>query len=126
LTRLDLADGSRPVALSISWRGSASYDRLCALGQGLIAGLGPVLDHGHPLIVVSDRDIGGLLGMHCRESEGLINPIVSIDGIDLAEFDFIDIGEVLAETGAVPVVVKSLIFPSEPPDTDIRRADDKA
>lgn len=124
LIRLDLADGARPVALSISWRGSASYHRLCALGQGLITGLGPVLEQGHPLIVVSDRDIGGLLGMHCRESEGLINPIVSIDGIDLAEFDFIDIGEVLAETGAVPVVVKSLIFPSETPDTEKRRADD--
>ena len=126
LIRLDLADGVRPVALSISWRGSATYHRLSALGQGLIAGLRPVLDQAHPLIVVSDRDIGGLLGMHCRESEGLINPIVSIDGIDLAEFDFIDIGEVLAETGAVPVVVKSLIFPSEIPDTDKRRADDPA
>lgn len=126
LTRLDLADGARPVALSISWRGSASYHRLCALSQGLIAGLGPVLQQGHPLIVVSDRDIGGLLGMHCRESEGLDNPIVSIDGIDLAEFDFIDIGEVLAETGAVPVVVKSLIFPSETPDVDARRTDDPA
>jgi ethanolamine utilization protein EutA (predicted chaperonin) len=63
LTQLDLADGARPVALSIRWRGSASYYRLCALGQGLIAGLGPVLNQGHPLIVVSDRDIDGLLGM---------------------------------------------------------------
>jgi ethanolamine utilization protein EutA len=51
--------------------------------------------------------------MHCRESEGLESPIVSIDGIDLAEFDFIDIGAVIAETGAVPVVVKSLIFPEQ-------------
>ena len=126
LIRLDLTDGTRPVAVSIGWRGSASYHRLCALGQGLIAGLKPVLDQGHPLVVVSDRDVGGLLGMHCRESEGLTNPIISIDGIDLAEFDFIDIGDVLAETGAVPVVVKSLIFPSETPDLHTRRADDPA
>ena len=121
LTRLDLSDGTRPVAVSICWRGSATYHRLCALGRGLIDGLKPVLDMGHPMIVVSDNDIGGLLGMHCRESEQLKNPIISIDGIDLAEFDFIDIGEVLSETGAVPVVVKSLIFPSESPETDARQ-----
>jgi len=54
-----------------------------------------------------------LLGIHCREEEKLATPIVSIDGIQLREFDFIDIGEVLRSTGAVPVVIKSLLFPEE-------------
>ena len=113
LARLDMLDGSRAAAVSIGWQGSATYHRLAALAQGLIHGLKPVLDTGHPFVIVSDGDIGGLLGMHCRESEGLESPIVSIDGIDLAEFDFIDIGAIIAETGAVPVVVKSLIFPAQ-------------
>ena len=36
--------------------------------------------------------------------------IVSIDGIDLKDFDFIDIGQELPDAKAVPVVIKSLIF----------------
>jgi len=40
------------------------------------------------------------------------NPIVSIDGIVLKEFDFIDIGALLETSGAVPVVIKSLVFPT--------------
>jgi len=113
LARLDLADGGKPVAVALPWRGSATFHRLSGLCQGLLSGLTPVLSRGHPLIVVVDGDIGGLFGIHCREEEKLANPIVSIDGIELKEFDFIDIGEVLRDTGAVPVVIKSLLFPSD-------------
>jgi len=112
LTRLDLAGGDQPVAVATPWRGSATFHRLRALCRGLIAGLRPVLDKGHPLILVVDGDIGGLIGIHCRQEEGLQNPIVSIDGIELKEFDYVDIGAVLRTTGAVPVVIKSLLFPS--------------
>lgn len=113
LRRLDLANGDKPVAVALPWRGSASFDRLSGLCKGLLSGLAPLLDHGHPLIMVVDGDVGGLLGIHCRDEEKLTNPIVSIDGIELKEFDFIDIGAVLRDTGAVPVVIKSLLFPSD-------------
>jgi ethanolamine utilization protein EutA len=39
-------------------------------------------------------------------------PVVSIDGLELKEFDYIDIGAMLDTSGAVPVVIKSLIFPA--------------
>jgi ethanolamine utilization protein EutA len=38
--------------------------------------------------------------------------IVSIDGIALKEFDYVDIGALLEASGAVPVVIKSLVFPA--------------
>jgi ethanolamine utilization protein EutA len=41
----------------------------------------------------------------------IANPVVSIDGLELKEFDYIDIGAMLESSGAVPVVIKSLIFP---------------
>ncbi len=72
-----------------------------------------MLDAGHPLVIVTDGDVGGLIGMQCRSEERVPGAIVSIDGIALSEFDFIDIGEVLRATGATPVVVKSLLFPTE-------------
>jgi ethanolamine utilization protein EutA len=40
---------------------------------------------------------------------------VSIDGLELKEFDYIDIGTMLESSGAVPVVIKSLIFPNSAP-----------
>ena len=47
-----------------------------------------------------------------REEMRLTNAIVSVDGLELKEFDFIDIGAMLPASGAVPVVIKSLIFPA--------------
>ncbi len=111
LRRLDLDDGERPVALCYRWKGSATFGRLDAFCRGIASGLANELGRGLPLILVGDGDVGGLIGIHCREETRLPNPIVSIDGIALKEFDFIDIGALLETSGAVPVVIKSLVFP---------------
>jgi ethanolamine utilization protein EutA len=47
---------------------------------------------------------------------------VSIDGLELKEFDYIDIGAMLDSSGAVPVVIKSLIFPGNTPPRPAERA----
>jgi ethanolamine utilization protein EutA len=112
LVKFNLQAGEQPVALAFPWQGSASFQRLQAVCQGIITGLASILENDHPLILVIDGDVGGLLGIHCRHEENLANPVISIDGIQLKEFDFIDIGEVLRATGAVPVVIKSLLFPT--------------
>ena len=75
-------------------------------------GLKRITDRGNPLVLVNDGDIGGLLGIHIREEMGLDLKVVSIDGIELREFDYIDIGALLPASGAVPVVIKSLVFPA--------------
>ena len=111
LRRLDLDDGERAAALCYRWKGSATFGRLDAFCRGIVAGFANGLGRGLPLILVGDGDVGGLIGIHCREETGLSNPIVSIDGIVLKEFDFIDIGALLETSGAVPVVIKSLVFP---------------
>jgi ethanolamine utilization protein EutA len=62
-------------------------------------------------VLAGDGDVGGLLGIHLHEEMKLANAVVSIDGLELKEFDYIDIGAILEASGAVPVVIKSLIFP---------------
>jgi ethanolamine utilization protein EutA len=111
LKRLDLADGARPVALFVRWRGSATFARLDAFCRGVAAGLVEVLSHRHPLVLVGEGDVGGLIGVHLHEELRVANAIVSIDGLELGEFDYVDIGTLLESSGAVPVVIKSLIFP---------------
>ena len=112
LSRLDLGDGSSPVALFVPWRGSATFARLDAFARGVVEGLRVILACGHPLVLVGDGDVGGLTGIHFRQEMQLKNAIVSMDGLELKTFDYIDIGAMLDASSAVPVVIKSLIFPS--------------
>ena len=112
LKRLDLGDGQSPVAIFIPWRGSATFRRLDDFCKGVADGLETVLANGHPIVLAGDGDVGGLIGIHYCEEMKFKNPIVSIDGLELKEFDYIDIGSILDTSGAVPVVIKSLIFPT--------------
>ncbi|MDB5943051.1 MAG: reactivating factor for ethanolamine ammonia lyase [Ramlibacter sp.] len=108
---MDLYGSQQPVALYYRWQGSATWARLDALCRGLQAGLQTLLVQGLPLVLVSDGDVGGLVGIHAHSELRLRNPVVSIDGIALQAFDSIDIGALLDTSGAVPVVIKSLVFP---------------
>jgi ethanolamine utilization protein EutA len=112
LKRLDLGSGESPVAVFVPWRGSATFQRLDNFCKGIAAGLEAVLAHGHPIVLAGDGDVGGLIGIHYREEMKLGSPIVSVDGLELKEFDYIDIGAMLDTSGAVPVVIKSLVFPT--------------
>jgi ethanolamine utilization protein EutA len=112
LMQLDLDRGEVPVAVFVPWSGSATFQRLDAFCRGVADGMSAVLAHGHPLVLAGDGDVGGLIGIHLREEMKIASSIVSIDGLELKEFDFIDIGSILESSGAVPVVIKSLIFPA--------------
>jgi ethanolamine utilization protein EutA len=112
LLHLDLTESESPVAIFVPWAGSATFHRLDAFCRGVVEGLGGLLARRLPVVLAGDGDVGGLLGIHFREEMKLENPVISIDGLELKQFDFIDIGEMLESSGAVPVVIKSLIFPA--------------
>jgi ethanolamine utilization protein EutA len=112
LRRLDLLNARQPVAIAFHWQGSATFFRLQSFSQGLVEGLKDILDKGHSLVLVNDGDIGGIVGLHFQEELQIQNPIISIDGIALNDFDYIDIGALIPSSGSVPVVIKSLIFPA--------------
>jgi ethanolamine utilization protein EutA (predicted chaperonin) len=111
LRRFDLLEARAPVAVATQWEGSATYKRINAFCNGVLEAMRSHVANGYPLILVFDSDIGGLLGLHLREELRLELPIISIDGVELREFDYIDIGTLIASSGAVPVVIKSLVFP---------------
>jgi len=123
LRRLDLHHHDKPVAIFYRWQGSATYARLDAFARGMAQGMAPILARGMPLILVGDGDVGGLIGIHYAEELKFKSPVVSIDGITMSELDFIDIGALLPSSGAVPVVVKSLVFPA---NATLGKVDDKS
>ena len=112
LKRLDLGDGES------AGRGLRAVARLGDVPaarrflQRRRRRLGGHARHGHPIVLAGDGDVGGLIGIHYCEEMKFENPIVSIDGLELKEFDYIDIGAILDTSGAVPVVIKSLVFPT--------------
>ena len=67
LRRFDLLDASSPVALAAHWEGSATYSRIKTFCSGAVDAMQSNLANHHPLILVFDSDIGGLLGLHLRE-----------------------------------------------------------
>ncbi len=108
MERID-ADGARAIALAIAWHGDPYYVRLRALAEGIAQAVG--FDTPSPLVLMVDGDIGRLLGHILEHDLRVARKIISIDGIELREFDYVDIGAALPPAGVVPVVIKSLLFP---------------
>lgn len=110
LQRFDAQDTERAVALAIRWELGPAYPLIRTLAEGLVGAMKGHIDEGQPLVLVFDADIAKLMG-NIIERELIPGAgIISIDGIDLKDFDFIDIGQELPDAKAVPVVIKSLIF----------------
>lgn len=110
LQRYDITDGERAAALAIHWELGPSYPLIRTLAEGLVGAMKDHVDKGQPLVLVFDADIAKLMGNIIERELLPGSGIISIDGIDLKDFDFIDIGEELPDAKAVPVVIKSLIF----------------
>ncbi len=107
LTRADI-DPAQVLALAIRWHGDPHYARLRGLAEGLALALHAA--SASPLILMVDGDVGKLLGQILEQELKLARPILSIDGVQLQELDYVDIGTVVEPAHVVPVVIKSLLF----------------
>jgi len=110
LGRSDYADGSGPVALSFPWRGEPAHARLHAVAQGICAAVPRTLAGGLPLILLVDGDVGMSLGRVIRYETAPDARVIAVDGVQLRQFDYVDIGRVIEVTNVVPVIIKSLLF----------------
>jgi len=110
LRRFDLHDGHAALALAFRWHGDPLYARLRALAEGIVQGLPHTIEHGRPLVLLVDGDVGKTLGHVLKDDLGVPSDVISIDGMQLKEFDYIDVGALLEPQNVVPVVIKSLLF----------------
>jgi ethanolamine utilization protein EutA len=110
LARADFEEGESPVALSFPWRGDPSHARLSAVAAGICAALPRTLQEELPLVLLIDGDVGKSLGRIIRHEIAPIADVIAIDGVQLKEFDYVDIGSVIELTNVVPIIIKSLLF----------------
>jgi ethanolamine utilization protein EutA len=110
LTRSDVEEGSSPVALAFAWHGNPSHARMHALATGIAASLPQTLAAGAPLVLLIDGDIAMSLGRILRQEIAPGANVIAVDGVQLKQFDYVDIGRVIEVTNVVPIIIKSLLF----------------
>jgi ethanolamine utilization protein EutA len=108
----DLLDLPRTakLALAFAWTGEPDYERLLAMARGIMKFAAPDGRRSELLVLMIDGDVARGLGRIIEKELRLEGEIVSVDGVQLKELDFVDIGEFLDPPGVVPVVIKSLLF----------------
>jgi len=110
LARADFEEGESPVALSFPWHGDPSHARLHAVAAGICAALPRTLQEEMPLVLLIDGDVGKSLGRVIRHEIAPDADVIAIDGVQLKEFDYVDIGGIIEVTNVVPIIIKSLLF----------------
>ncbi len=98
------------MAVAFSWTGDPEYTRLRDMAVAIRKAVAPQGRRDELLLLMIDGDIGRSIG-HLLDDE-LHDPgkVLSIDGVQLQELDYVDVGEMITPPGVVPVVIKSLLF----------------
>lgn len=103
-------DPTAAVALAFDWSGTPEYPRLRATAEGILAAAAPEGRRSGLLAVVIDGDVGLSIGRILEKELGFSGDLICIDGVQLKDLDFVDVGAFMNPPGVVPVVIKSLLF----------------
>ncbi len=109
LSKMDL-DPSNRFAVAFTWAGDPEFSRLESMGKAIMSALGDGTASPNLLLLMIDGDVGKTIGRILHYELELKRPLISIDGVQLKELDYVDIGELINPPGVVPVVIKSLLF----------------
>ncbi|MGY8814819.1 MAG: ethanolamine ammonia-lyase reactivating factor EutA [Gammaproteobacteria bacterium] len=109
MQRMDLSPDSL-MAIAFTWQGDPEYSRLKTMGQSITSAVAPEGMRSEPLLLMIDGDIANILGNLLVRELDFPGSLLSVDGVQLQELDFVDIGELIDPPGVVPIVIKSLLF----------------
>jgi len=102
--RLDVAEGAQTVALALP---DIAPDQAAAAGRAIVEAMPRTVANGLPLILIGH---GAIRPLADAVDEAVT--IIALEGIELREFDYLDVSAPLQPSGRVAVSVKSLVFPS--------------
>ena len=111
LAKFDLTSWTSGLALSLSLDGQLDYKTIREVAEGVAAICKSSQRSKSPLYLALDIDIAKSLGAILKEELKLDREVIAIDGIEVGDLDYIDIGEPMGITEVIPVTVKSLMFP---------------
>jgi ethanolamine utilization protein EutA len=113
LAKFDLPSFAPGLALALSLNDDApTYKSLRRIAEGIHA-IATNADSDTPLFIVLDMDVAKSLGGILTEELGIQQGLIVVDGIEVGDLDYLDIGRPMSASEVLPVTVKSLMFPSE-------------
>lgn len=107
-------DPAAEAILAFEFREIPEYARLRRLAVGIAAALAGRIASGQALYLMIDGDVAQTLGGILKDELGIANDLLVLDGIDLRDFDYVDLGRIRLPSFTVPVTVKSLLFSDDP------------
>jgi ethanolamine utilization protein EutA len=108
LRKYDVTHLNGGLALAVSVAGQPDYPYLHRIAKGLVRIADPQ-DRG-PLFVILDVDVAKSLGSILVEELRVDRPVVLVDGIEVGDLDYLDIGRPMGASEVIPITVKSLVF----------------
>ena len=109
VTQMDLDRHAR-MAIAFAWNGDPEYSRIRTMAQAIVQALEPGGNRDELLLLMIDGDVGKTFGRLLHRELHWPGKLISIDGVQLQELDYVDVGELIVPPGVVPVVIKSLLF----------------
>ncbi len=109
VAKYDLQKLPSSMALAMSISGQPDYWYIRRLAESIINSI----DHEPPeapVFLVVDIDVAKSLGGIIKEELALNRAVIAIDGIEVGDLDYVDIGKPMGASEVIPVTVKSLIF----------------
>jgi ethanolamine utilization protein EutA len=113
LEKFDLTEIGPGLAIALSIPQQPNYATLRRIAGDMKTVAEASSDESSPLLLVLDLDVAKSLGGILKEELGLSRDLIAIDGIDVGDLDYIDIGRPVGVSEALPVTVKSLMFPTQ-------------
>jgi ethanolamine utilization protein EutA len=112
LAKFDLRQYTHGMAIALALQELPNYRLVRSIAREIGCLLERSTNPSMPLYLMLDADIAKSLGGILKEELGLPGPIVAVDGIDVGDLDYVDIGRPMGVSESLPVTVKSLMFPA--------------
>ena len=113
MANFDLPGFSAGLALALPVDQPPDYQSLRRLAEVVSSVVTKAEAATAPVFIVLDTDVAKSLGSILKDELHLPHDVVVVDGIDVGDLDYIDIGRPMGASEVVPVTVKSLVFPNQ-------------
>ncbi|MFD3446734.1 ethanolamine ammonia-lyase reactivating factor EutA [Microbacteriaceae bacterium 4G12] len=106
----EVSDDLQKVAVAITGKRNPGFQEVSRYAKGLVLGMQEVWENSGPLMFIVEHDMAKVLGQSIYMLTDHKKEIVCIDGIQVENGDYIDIGKPVANGRVLPVVIKTLVF----------------
>ncbi|MEA2641022.1 MAG: ethanolamine utilization protein EutA, partial [Chloroflexota bacterium] len=115
LAKVDLRELIPGLAIAVLLEGQQNYQSLRRLAEGIAGAAGRASNGAFPLYLVLNQDVARSLGGILHEELELGRDVIVLDGIDVGDLEYVDVGRPIGASQVLPVTVKSLLFPAAVP-----------